>query len=159
MVVVASAARGMRPYARRVRGARAYRGVRFSLLLHSSTTTNASAGRVCRRARKAARTASSRSAACNVFLRPTKAGDGAIQGGAHHGTVGMLLVPPGDVGVERGVGRRFEAGAQHVQVVLIEARQSARRTTRREGRSRARLAQPAFDARQTDGEGRIWELL
>jgi hypothetical protein len=88
------------------------------------------------------------------FRDQTKAGDGAIQGGARHGTVGMLLVPPGDVGVERGVGRRFEAGAQHVQVVLIATRRSARRTARREGRSRARLAKPAFDAGQTDGEGR-----
>jgi hypothetical protein len=66
----------------------------------------------------------------------------------------MLLVPPGDVGGARGVGRRFEAGAQHVQVVLIEARRSARRTAQHEDRSRARRAQPAFDAGPTDGEGR-----
>jgi len=46
--------------------------------------------------------------------------------------------------------RRFEAGAQHVRVVLIEAW----RTAWREGRSRARRARPAFDAGQTDGEGR-----
>jgi len=66
----------------------------------------------------------------------------------------MLLVPPGDVGIERGVRRRFQAGAQHVQVVLIEAWRSARRTAWREGRSRARRARTAFDAGQTDGEGR-----
>ena len=155
MAVVARAARGMRPDARCVRGARAYRGVRFRLLLPSSTTTHAAAGRAPRRVRKAARAASSRSAACSVFFsRPTTAGDGALQGGARHGAVGMLLVPPGDVGIERGVGRRFQAGAQHVQVVLSEAWRSARRTAWRAGRSRARLAQPAFDAGPTDGEGR-----
>ena len=151
MAVVARAARGMRPDARCVRGARAYRGVRFRLLLPSSTTTHAAAGRAPRRVRKAARAAASRSAACSVlFARPTKAGDGAIQGGARHGAVGMLLVPPGDVGVARGVGRRIQAGAQHVPVVLIEAW----RTAWCEGRSRARRASPAFDAGQTDGEGR-----
>jgi len=62
----------------------------------------------------------------------------------------MRLVPPGGVDVACGVGRRFEAGAQHVRVVLIEAW----RTAWREGRSRARRARPAFDAGQTDGEGR-----
>ena len=117
---------------------------------HSSTTTNASAGRASRRVRTAARAALSRSAACSVFLRLTKAGDGAIQGGARHGAVGMLPVPPGGVDVACGVGRRFEAGAQHVRVVLIEAW----RTAWCEGRSRARRARPAFDAGQTDGEGR-----
>jgi len=66
----------------------------------------------------------------------------------------MLPIPPGGVGVACGVGRRFEAGAQHVQVVPIEAWQTARRTAQREGRSRARRARPAFDAGQTDGEGR-----
>jgi hypothetical protein len=76
------------------------------------TTTNASAGQVRRRVRTAARAASSRPAACSVlFARPTTAGDGAIRGGARHRSVGMLLVPPGDVGGARGVGRRFQAGA------------------------------------------------
>jgi len=100
----------------------------------------------CGGAQTAARAVSSRPAACNVFLRPTRAGDGAIHDGARHGAVGMLLVPPGDVGV----GRRVQAGAQHVPVVLIEAW----RTAWCEGRSRARRASPAFDAGQTDGEGR-----
>ena len=92
----------------------------------------------CGGAQTAARAVSSRPAACNVFLRPTRAGDGAIHDGARHGAVGMLLVPPGDVGV----GRRVQAGAQHVPVVLIKAWRSARRTARREGRSRARRARP-----------------
>lgn len=116
---------------------------------HASTTTNASAGRISSRARKAARAAASRSAACSVFCaRPAEAGDGAIDGGAHRRSVRAALVPPGDVSVQRGVGRRFQAGAQRVQVVLVEAARSARR----EGRSRARLAEPALDVGQTGGK-------
>ena len=66
MVAVASAARGIWPCARRVRGARADRGVRFRLLPHLFTTTTASAGWVCKRRRKAAHAASLHSAACSV---------------------------------------------------------------------------------------------
>jgi len=71
-----------------------------------------------------------------------------------HRMVGILLVPPGDVSGARGVRRRVQAGVQRVPVVLVEALRSARQTAWREGRSCARLAEPALDAGQTGSEGR-----